>query len=207
LRAFAGELAGVLVREQQAIAGSIELTAERCGNGIYKIKALVRNDTPLARAEGQGRDEAVVRSLAAAHLVLAVRQGEFVSLLEPPDPLRALAAGCRNEGTWPVLIGEPGERDTMLAAPFILYDYPQIAPESAGDLFDATEIDEILTLRILALSPSEKQAMAAVDERARALLERTESLAPAQMLGLHGTVRGLRRVSEEVDHVGLESSQ
>ena len=34
----------------------------------------------------------------------------------------------------------------MLSAPIILYDYPQIAPESPGDLFDLTEIDELLTL-------------------------------------------------------------
>ena len=80
----------------------------------------------------------------------------------------------------------------MLSAPIILYDYPQIAPESPGDLFDSTEIDEILTLRILTLTDDEKQAMAAVDERARALLERTESMAREQLMGLHGTVRGLR---------------
>jgi hypothetical protein len=90
----------------------------------------------------------------------------------------------------------------MLSSPIILYDYPQIAPESPGDLFDATEIDEILTLRILSLTEDEKQAMAAVDERARALLQRTESLAQEQMIGLHGTIRGLR-----VPSVGAQSSR
>ncbi len=80
----------------------------------------------------------------------------------------------------------------MLSAPNILYDYPQIAPESPGDLFDSTEIDEILTLRILTLTDDEKRAMVNVDERARALLERTESIAREQLMGLHGTIRGLR---------------
>jgi hydrogenase maturation protease len=80
----------------------------------------------------------------------------------------------------------------MLSSPIILYDYPQIAPESPGDLFDATEIDEILTLRILTLTDDEKRAMASLDERARALLERTESIAREQLMGLHGTIRGLR---------------
>ena len=42
-----------------------------------------------------------------------------------------------------------GRRDLMLSSPIILYDYPQIAPESPGDLCDGTEIDEILALRIL----------------------------------------------------------
>ena len=91
-----------------------------------------------------------------------------------------------------VLVGEEGQRDAMLSAPIILYDYPQVAPESPGDLFDGTEIDEILTLRILTLTEEEKRAAAAVDQRARALLERTEALAREQLLRLHGTVRGLR---------------
>ena len=84
----------------------------------------------------------------------------------------------------------------MLSSPIILYDYPQIAPESPGDLFDATEIDEILTLRILTLTEDEKRAMSDVDDRARALLERTESLAREQLMGLHGTIRGLRPISD-----------
>ncbi len=119
---------------------------------------------------------------------------QFLSMIDPPEPWRAIAAKCRNLGTWPVLVGEPGSRDTMLSAPIILYDYPQVAPESPGDLFDATEIDEILTLRILTLTEDEKRVMSAVDDRARALLERTESLATEQLLALHGTIRGLRPV-------------
>ena len=85
----------------------------------------------------------------------------------------------------------------MLSSPIILYDYPQVAPESPGDFFDGTEIDEMLTLRILTLTDEEKGAMAAVDERAGALLARTEALAREQLLGLHGTVRGLRPSPEE----------
>ena len=69
-------------------------------------------------------------------------------------------------GVLTVLVGAQGERDTLLASPIILYDYPEIAPESPGDLFDGTEIDEILTLRILAMTDEEKREMAAVDERA-----------------------------------------
>jgi hydrogenase maturation protease len=83
-----------------------------------------------------------------------------------------------------------------LSSPIILYDYPQVAPESPGDLFDSTEIDEILTLRILTLTESEKQAAAAVDERVRALLHRSDALAREQLFGLHGTVRGLRPLPE-----------
>jgi hypothetical protein len=127
---------------------------------------------------------------------LGVAGGAFVSLLEPPDELRDAAAACQNTGVWPVLVGEAGARDTMLASPIILYDYPQIAPESPGDLFDATEIDEILTLRIMTMTDAEKREMGAADPRARALLERTEALARDQLMQLHGTLRSLRPLEE-----------
>jgi hydrogenase maturation protease len=98
---------------------------------------------------------------------------------------------------FPVLVGEAGQRDTMLASPIILYDYPQIAPESAGDLFDGTEIDEILSLRIMTMTDDEKREMCESDERARQMLERTESLPAEQFMKMHGALRSLRPVSEE----------
>src|SRR6201999_2533260 len=118
--------------------------------------------------------------------------GQFVSLLEPGEPFRRAGAECQNIGCWPVLVGEPGQRDTLLASPIILYDYPQIAPESAGDLFDGTEIDEILMLRIMTLTDEEKREMRGVDERARQLLERTEALPAEQLMKLHGAMRSVR---------------
>jgi hydrogenase maturation protease len=118
-------------------------------------------------------------------------------LLDPPAAFREAAAGCQNVGTWPVLVGEEGERDCLLSSPIILYDYPQVAPESAGDHFDGTEIDEMLTLRILTLTEQEKHEMRSVDERARQLLERTETLPAEHLLKLHGVVRSLRRVGGE----------
>jgi hypothetical protein len=133
-----------------------------------------------------------MRSLASTHAILDVRGGEFISLQNPPENFRESAAGCRNIGVWPVLVGENGERHTMLASPIILYDYPEVAPESAGDFFDATEMDEMLTLRIMTLTEDEKREMRAGDERARRILERTESLAPEHLMKLHGAVRGLR---------------
>ena len=99
-----------------------------------------------------------------------------------------------------MLVGDEGDTDTILSAPIILYDYPQIAPESPGELFDGTEIDEILTLRIMTLTDDEKAAMAAVDERARAVLARTESLGKEQLLGLHGTLRGLQPLPGDHHH-------
>jgi hydrogenase maturation protease len=121
-----------------------------------------------------------------------VHGGEFVSSTDVPDKWQSASAECLNKGLWPVLIGTAAERDTMLASPIILYDYPQLAPESPGNLFDSTEIDEILTLRILTLTDDEKRMAASVDARARDLLARTDALGEEQLMNLHGTIRGLR---------------
>jgi hypothetical protein len=194
VRGPSGEVVAVLFREQQAVAGTVEVSARPAAEGLFQVRVRVENATPLEDAARRSRDEALLRALISTHTVLGVKGGELVSLMDPPEQWRASAAACQNVGTWPVLVGAAGEKDTMLSSPIILYDYPEIAPESPGDLFDSTEIDEILTLRILTLTDAERQAAAAVDERARALLQRTESLGRGQLLGLHGAVRGLRPV-------------
>jgi hypothetical protein len=200
VRAPSGEVAGVLVRQQQPIEGGVDVQSAQVAEGLFRVTLRVRNTTALEGAGQATRDDALLRALVSTHTVLGVRGGEFVSLLDPPEGWREAAAGCRNVGTWPILVGEEGAKDTMLSSPIILYDYPQVAPESPGDLFDATEIDEILTLRVLTLTDEEKRQAAAVDERARDLLARTEALAREQLLGLHGTVRSLRPLPGEGAH-------
>jgi hypothetical protein len=144
------------------------------------------------------RQEAVLCSLVSTHTILGVENGAFLSLLEPPAEYRALATECQNVGTWPVLVGEDDSQEAMLSSPIILYDYPQIAPESAGSLFDGTEIDEILSLRIMTLTDEEKREIRQSDDRAREVLDRTENLPEEQFMKLHGVLRGLRPVKEEV---------
>jgi hypothetical protein len=121
----------------------------------------------------------------------------FLSLLDPPEWAKPPAEACRNLHTWPVLIGEEGRRDAMLSSPIILYDHPTIAPESPGDLFDATEIDEILTLRTMALTEAEKREARATDERAAAIIDRVDNMPPEMLERLHGAVRYLRGVEGE----------
>src|SRR5205823_8855347 len=137
-----------------------------------------------------------LQSFVSTHTVLQVSHGSFISLLDFPEELQDIVKGCQNLHTWPVLIGKEGDHDTLLSSPIILYDYPQIAPESPGALFDGTEIDEILTLRILTLTEEEKEEMRQGDERAREILERTEALSPEQFMKLHGVIRNLRPVDE-----------
>ena len=190
------EIVGVLTREQEGIEGIVEVSAAEVGERLHRLTVRVSNGTPL-EAGSNSRDRALLRCLVSTHAILGVERGEFVSLMDPPDRWRSAAAGCRNIGVWPVLVGEEDRAEMMLSSPIILHDYPKIAPESAGDLFDGTEIDEILTLRILTLTDEEKGEMVAVDERAGDLLARTEALAREQLMGLHGTFRGLRPSSRE----------
>jgi hydrogenase maturation protease len=194
----AGQIAGKLIRRQRAIRGWVEVSAEHLAEDISKIKVLITNETSLAQTSN--RDQALMHSLISTHTILGAESGEFVSMTDPPEELKTIASGCRNVGAWPALVGVEPERDTLLSSPIILYDYPQLAPESPGDLFDATEIDEILTLRILTLTDDEKRAAAAVDGRVRDLLARTESLARDQLMNLHGTIRGLHPVPQEQAH-------
>lgn len=193
LRRADGTVAGMVARKQESVQGVVEVKAFPVMEGVFRLQVRVKN---LTRFDDMGaknsRDSALMRSLVSAHVVLSVADGEFVSLLEPPEDLREVAASCQNVGVWPVLVGAEGQRDTLLASPIILYDYPQIAPESPGDLFDGTEIDEILALRILTMTDDEKQEMRQTDERARKMLERTEALPMEQLAKLHGTLRELR---------------
>jgi hypothetical protein len=199
LRDANGGLVGAIVRRQESVQGIVEITAARATDGIFKLRVQVKNLTSLESDSAPiSRDAALMRSLVSAHVLLGVIDGQFLSLLEPPENLRDLAASCRNLGAWPVLVGSEGERDTMLASPIILYDYPQIAPESPGDLFDGTEIDEILALRILTMTDDEKNEMRNTDERARKMLERTENLPMEHLMKLHGTLRELRSLKEDM---------
>jgi hypothetical protein len=186
----------MIERRQEAIEGVIDVSAEIVGEDLYKVSIRVRNVTPV-EAGGADGDAALMQSLVSTHLILGVREGEFVSLLEPPAEMQELVARCQNVGAWPVLVGESGQRDTLLASPIILYDYPQIAPESAGDLFDGTEIDEILSLRIMTLTDEEKREIRQSDDRAREILDRTEAMPVEQFMKLHGALRGLRPLKED----------
>jgi hypothetical protein len=137
----------------------------------------------------------------ATHTVLAVTGGRFVSLLEPPEWAAGAAAGCTNLHTFPVLAGPPGSRDLVLSSPVILYDHPQIAPESPGQLFDSGEIDEILSLRTLTLTDAEKAEARATDPRAAALVDRVDAIPDAALARLHGAVRSMRPVAPDPDAV------
>jgi hypothetical protein len=160
----------------EALRGRVDVGAERLEDGRHRITVDIVNTTPW---EDGARQEALARTFCSTHAVLHTPTGAFVSAYDS-------GGVCTSVGAWPVLVGEPGSRDTVLAPGIILEDHPQIAPESPGDLFDGGEIDGLLALNILALTDEEKAEMRETDPRARAILDRTEGLTEAQLLRLSG---------------------
>ncbi len=187
-----GPVVGALIREQSEIFVDVDASAVEVEPGLYRVRLSVSNRTPLSMERGTPRDDAPLRCLASTHAILGVNAGRFVSLTDPRESCREAASACENVGTWPVLVGEQDSAALMLSAPIILEDYPQVAPESQGDCFDGTEMDEMLALRIMTLTDLEKDAMTSLDPRTRALLARIEAMGRDDLLSLHGTIRSPR---------------
>ena len=145
---------------------------------VLRLRVAVRNAGPRAA----DKDAALRSSLIGTHLLMSAAGARFVSVIDPPDDAREAAGRCRQHRCWPVLAGDGGPdgqtSDVVLAAPIILADHPAVAPESAVAMFDATEIDEILTLRVLTLTDEEKAQARATDPRAAAIIDRCEQLSP-----------------------------
>ena len=184
-----------VVRRREALAGTVSVRAAEVPGPWRALRLVVRveNRTDLGVVPRR-RDDALPSALVAAHTIITADGGKFLSMTDPPEWAAPAVAECRNEGGWPVL-ADPGDH-VVLSSPIILYDHPELADESPGELYDGTEIDEILTLRTLALSDDEKAEARATDPRAAALLDRVESMDPQAMARLHGTIRSPRPAAE-----------
>jgi hypothetical protein len=158
--------------------GQVETSVNELREGLHRLRVTIENRSSWS---GTDRNEAMRHTYGSAHAIAHVEDGAFLSPLDSAD--------LDNEGLWPVLVGEPPDRSTILASPIILYDYPRVAPESPGDFFDGCEIDQLLVLSILGLSDEEKEEIRAGDPRGRAILERTEAMTDEQLARLHGTWR------------------
>jgi hypothetical protein len=142
VRGVDGAVRGRVTRERWPLSARVCVAVEP-RDGLLKLQVRIENLGPDVEGAGD-RSVALRRSLVGAHTLLAVHDGAFVSLLDPPPAAKAAAESCVNRHTWPVLVGPEGRRDVMLSSPIILYDHPAVAPESPAELCDATEIDEIL---------------------------------------------------------------
>lgn len=179
----------------QAASGALTLTAKQLPEGVAKVSLSVQNHSHSPETFSR-RDDALQQALIAAHAVMIIENGEFISLLDPPEQFCGAVSQCRQTGVFPVMAGDPARRNAMLLSPIILYDYPQIAPESRGDFFDSSEIDEILTLRVMTLTDAEKQEMLA-SAHGRDVLQRTDAATPKDLMRLHGVFRNPAPAKEE----------
>lgn len=174
------------------VCGRARLRVESVREGLLRVSARIENVGPEAqgrRNSKMSREEALRHGCLSTHLLLAVEGGAFVSSQDPPDWAKQEADRCENVRAWPVLAGPEGRRDLLMAAPIILYDHPQIAPESPTDFFDATETDALLVLRTQGLTDEEKREIRATDPRTSTLLDRVENMDLEGMEKLHGAIR------------------
>jgi hypothetical protein len=184
-----------IIRTRWPLAAEVRLETTRLG--AYVRLSLEVQNTSTERA--RSKEEAIRASLIGAHLLIETTGRGFVSLLDPPVAAQAAAAECRQHRCWPVLAGPPGINDVLLVSPIILYDHPEVAPESAGALFDSTEIDEILTLRVMTLTEAEKAEARATDPRAAEIIDRCEAMSPDDLQRLHGVLRDPHALAAAAD--------
>jgi hypothetical protein len=194
IRSEVGSVAGRVVRTSEPVQARVRVETTKTGGErpLTKVAVTVENVTRWSEV-GARRDDALRHSLIAVHTMLAADGGSFVSMLDPPDDARPAVDGCRSDGAFPVLIGED---DVVLSSPIVLYDHPEVAPESPGDLFDATEIDEILALRVLTLTDAEKAEARGTDRRSGAIIDRCQDMTPEAWERLHGAMRPLADASD-----------
>jgi hypothetical protein len=183
-----GNLAGRLVRQRWPVAAGVFARLEPV-DGLHRLTVSIDNQ---AMAHGlTSKEEALRGSLLGTHVIIESHDSTaaFLSVIDPPRHAQAAARQCSQYRCWPVLAGEPEAVSTVLGSPIILYDYPEIAGESTGSLFDATEIDEILMLRVLTMTDAEKAEARATDPKAAEIIERCDAMSPEDLLRLHGTLR------------------
>ena len=191
--------AGRVVRRRWPVAATVRLsvTTVDAPSPLLRLRLVTENTADSVAADAS-RADALRTSLVATHSLLGVRGGSFLSLLDPPAWTAQAAKECRNVHTFPVLAGDPKSSDVMLSSPILMdYDYPKVSPESPGDLFDATEIDEILSLRTLTLTDEEKREARATDPRAAAIIDRVDTIPQDAFERLHGVIRSLRPVTTD----------
>jgi hypothetical protein len=190
---------GRLVRTRQGVYAefTVEVQHPQFQGDLDHVTVTVRNTGSPAR----DKDDATARSLLGTHVIAETIGGEFISLLEPPDQAAPAVARCHQHRCFPVLAGQAGERDLLLVSPIILYDYPEIAEQSEGTLYDSTEIDELLTLRVMTMTDEEKAAARATDPLAAQIIDRCDSMSPDAMSRMHGVLRDPHRVSSLIPEV------
>jgi hypothetical protein len=167
------------------LRGRIAMRAELLSPALARIRLCVHNETEMsADPDAVTRGEALRHSLISTHPVLEVEGGRFVSPLEREGEEGKAALASEPVNTFPVLVGDRDE--AVLGAAIALPDHPELAPESLGNLFDNTEIEEALLLHVHALTDDERKEICSQDPAVRTMIERAESVSGEEIMGLHG---------------------
>ncbi len=193
-----GRVVGRIIRTRLPVNGLLAVSAS-AGDGRTVISVEIMNATSV---DARDKGTATAQSMLGTHVIVNCTGSRFLSLFEEADHSEQL----RQNRCYPVLAGtenptHPGTSPTVLVSPIILYDFPEIAPQSEGSLFDSTEIDEILTLRILAMTDEEKARARATDSRAADIIDRCERLTDDDLAGLHGVLRDSNAGSDLIPEV------
>jgi hypothetical protein len=158
------------------LEGRARMRADRLGGDLARMRVCVHNTTPSDPDWDRGT--ALAASLLSTHPIATVDRGRFLPAAEHQ--------GLQSVNTWPVLAADDDR--TVLGAAVALPDHPQLAPESRGNLFDSTEIEEALLLHVYALSDDEREAIEWGDPAVRAMVERAAAATPEDLIRLHGRV-------------------
>ncbi len=175
---------GRLVRERRQVRAELTVSNEPDGE-LRRVSVRLGN----VGAAATDKDDAIARSMIGTHVIAEAVGGQFVSLLEPPDAAAGAVSRCAQHRCFPVLAGPPGAHDMLLISPIILYDHPEVAEQSSAALYDCTEIDEILTLRVMTMTDQEKAQARATDPRAAQIIDQCDAMSPEAMARLHGVLR------------------
>ena len=190
LRVLAEERVGTTFEFEGAekVEGRVRIRAELLEGDRARVRLCVHNTTPDPAAPGgeaeeaggtlfeeMSRSDSLRYSLISTLVVIETSAGRFISPLE---------GGCESVNTFPVLANP--DDTAILGAAFVLPDHPKMAPESLGNLFDNTEIEEALLLHVHALSDDEREQIEGQDEAVREMVARAASTTPEEIMNLHG---------------------
>jgi len=132
VRSPQGEALAKVVRRRESVDGRVvvraaPVVAAGVPGGLLKVTVDVENLTGWSAVDAASapRQAMLRRSLLGVHTLLALDGGRFVSQLSPPEALADAAAGCSNDGTFPVLVD--ADDAVVLSAPVALDDHSEPA--------------------------------------------------------------------------------
>jgi len=149
-------------------------------DGRVVVRSCVHNTVLVSG--GLARSDVLAHALLSTHIVIQITDGRFISPLESSHD---------SVNIWPVLA--TAADDAVLGAAIVLPDHPQISPESHGNLFDNTEIEEALVLHVHALSDSERAQAGTQDPVVQEMLARAMAATPQDIIDLHSGLKEVKR--------------